>query len=71
MNRRLACWSLSTPLLACLSTQALGASRVRNSRPPRQPIDRGPSETRAERDRRLQRECKGKPNAGACEGYAS
>ncbi len=28
-------------------------------------------ETRAERDRRLQRECKGRPNAGACLGYAS
>ena len=26
-------------------------------------------ETRTERDRRLMRECKGKPNAGACLGY--
>ena len=26
---------------------------------------------RAERDKRLLRECKGKANAGACEGYAS
>jgi len=26
-------------------------------------------ETRAERDRRLYRECKGLPNAGACAGY--
>ena len=31
---------------------------------------RSPSEeTRAERDRRLYRECKGMPNAGACLGY--
>ena len=36
---------------------------------PRQAIDRGPAETRAERDKRLARECKGRPNAGACEGY--
>lgn len=27
-------------------------------------------ETTAERDRRLYRECKGRPNAGACLGYA-
>lgn len=26
-------------------------------------------ETRAERDRRLYRECQGRPNAGACAGY--
>jgi hypothetical protein len=31
----------------------------------------GSGETRAERDRRLTRECKGRPNAGACLGYAS
>ncbi|MBN9368693.1 MAG: hypothetical protein J0H59_16915 [Comamonadaceae bacterium] len=28
-------------------------------------------ETRAERERRLLRECRGRPNAGACLGYAS
>lgn len=32
---------------------------------------RNNEETRAERDRRMLRECRGKPNAGACEGYAS
>lgn len=31
----------------------------------------GGGETTAERDRRLSRECKGLPNAGACLGYAS
>jgi len=35
------------------------------------PVDKGPAETRVERDKRLQRECKGKPNSGACEGYGS
>ena len=28
-------------------------------------------ETRAERERRLKRDCKGRPNAGACLGFAS
>ena len=43
-------------------------ARTKTRKPP---VDRGPAETRAERDRRLQRECRGKPNAGACEGYGS
>jgi hypothetical protein len=30
----------------------------------------GSAESRSERDRRLMRECKGRPNAGVCEGYA-
>ncbi len=33
--------------------------------------DKGQGETVPERERRLLRECKGRPNAGACEGYAS
>jgi len=33
--------------------------------------DKGNGETIQERDRRLARECKGRPNAGACEGYAN
>jgi len=28
-------------------------------------------ETKSERERRLLRECKGRPNSGACSGYAS
>lgn len=34
-------------------------------------FEKGGGETRAERDRRLQRECQGLPNAGACLGYGS
>lgn len=33
-------------------------------------FSRGSEETTAERDRRLYRECLGRPNAGACAGYA-
>ena len=47
------------------STKATGA---RSRKPPQ---DKGPAETRAERDKRLQRECRGRPNSGACEGFGS
>ena len=30
----------------------------------------GSAETTADRDRRLRRECRGRPNSGACLGYA-
>jgi hypothetical protein len=43
------------------------SGRAKSRKPP---VDKGPTETRAERDKRLQRECQGKPNAGACEGYS-
>jgi len=34
-----------------------------------QNIRSGSDETTAERDRRLYRECQGRPNSGACAGY--
>lgn len=46
-------------------------SKARKPKAPKPPTDRGPAETRAERDKRLLRECRGRPNAGACEGYAN
>ena len=48
---------------AALATEAV--KRAKRPKP-----DKGYGETIAERDRRLLRECKGRPNAGACEGYA-
>ena len=56
----------SVPLAQATTTGK--SSRAKTRKPP---VDKGPAETRAERDKRLQRECKGKPNAGACEGYGS
>lgn len=53
------------------STASAASTGVSRKKAPRQAIDRGPAETRAERDKRLARECKGRPNAGACEGYGS
>ena len=32
-------------------------------------MDQGSGETVKERERRLLRECRGRPNAGACEGF--
>ncbi|WP_108414940.1 hypothetical protein [Limnohabitans sp. Jir72] len=63
---------LLSALLACSlapSTASAASTGVSRKKAPRQAIDRGPAETRAERDKRLARECKGRPNAGACEGY--
>ena len=54
--------------LAQATTSTGKSSRAKTRKPL---VDKGPAETRAERDKRLQRECKGKPNAGACEGYGN
>jgi hypothetical protein len=43
----------------------------RTKKTPRPQKDKGYGETTKERDRRLLRECKGRANAGACEGFAS
>ena len=63
-------------LIACIATLALPHTRAQattsaRSKARKPPMDKGPAETRSERDKRLQRECRGKPNAGACEGYGS
>lgn len=51
-------------------TAAKSAGKAQKSKTPKPPADKGPAETRSERDQRLLRECRGRPNAGACEGYA-
>lgn len=56
--------------LAVPSALAQAATSTRN-KARKSPADKGPAETRAERDKRLQRECRGKPNTGVCEGYGS
>lgn len=47
------------------------STKTRKAKVPKAPVNTGYGETRKERDQRLLRECRGKPNAGACEGYAS
>jgi len=45
--------------------------KAKAGKAPKMPSDKTGTENRAERTKRLLRECKGRPNAGACEGYAS
>ena len=47
------------------------AQKPKQSKAPKAPGNTGSGESKAERDKRLLRECRGKANAGACEGYAS
>ncbi len=46
------------------------AKKPKQAKAPKPAGDKGSGENKAERDKRLLRECRGKPNAGACEGYA-
>ena len=59
--------------------QAAAKSKKRKAQPPcaaegtcaiGKPGLRGSQESKAERSKRLKRECKGRPNSGACLGYA-
>lgn len=47
------------------------AQKPKQAKAPKAPGNTGSGESKAERDKRLLRECRGKANAGACEGYAS
>lgn len=65
----LALWMLPATPAQAVGTSP-GSPRKKSARSRKPLVDKGPAETRAERDLRLQRECRGRPNAGACEGYA-
>lgn len=47
------------------------AKKPKQSKTPKPPTNPSTGESKAERDKRLLRECRGKANAGACEGFAS
>ena len=47
------------------------AKTPKQAKAPTPPVNPGTGESKAERDKRLLRECRGKPNAGACEGFAT
>ena len=53
------------------SNDQFATEAVKRTKTPKPKQDKGYGETIKERDRRLLRECKGRPNAGACEGFAS
>ncbi|MBN9370202.1 hypothetical protein JNX00_01040 [Hydrogenophaga sp. YM1] len=75
------CWVLAMALLA--AGGALAAKKPKAAQDPDAPtaarrapgkltVHKAPSdESPAERARRLTRECRGRPNAGACLGFAS
>lgn len=46
-------------------------SKAKKAKAPKPPANPSTGESKTERDKRLLRECRGKANAGACEGYAS
>lgn len=45
--------------------------KPKKAKAPKPPANTSTGESPTERDKRLLRECRGKANAGACEGYAS
>lgn len=69
---------MTVALLAATAPPAAEAGTTKRKSDPTQQapkarakFNKGSGETTPERDRRLLRECKGRPNAGACLGYAS
>ena len=47
------------------------AKKPQQAKSPKSATDKGSAESKTDRDKRLLRECRGRPNAGACEGFAS
>jgi hypothetical protein len=66
---------LASAFCVCAPAAASTPHKIKTSKAKNQStkvkFDKGSAETTAERNRRLQRECKGRPNAGACLGYGS
>ena len=63
--------TLKIPLIALVAPRGLALERMQVDLSVKIQNTRSSSEeTTAERDRRLYRECQGRPNSGACAGYA-
>lgn len=54
-----------------LAAKKSSTEKAQSNRIKIQNVRSSSEETRAERDRRLYRECQGRPNAGACAGYTT
>lgn len=73
--RKISVAFLSAAMLFALATpDESHAAKKRKSKDPGQTVgkttfDRGSAESDTQRDKRLKRECKGRPNSGACMGY--
>ena len=63
-------WALLGASMAqASSTEGLATQATKRPKTSKPKSDKGHGETLQERERRLLRECKGRPNSGACEGY--
>ncbi len=71
--------AFSSPILSAQATPAKDSGKAKKPKKEKKAkakksgnvtFHEGSAESRAERDKRLTRECRGRPNAGACEGYA-
>lgn len=64
-------WAVDTFTATTGAEKPAKAKKSTQAKAPKPPTDKGSAESKTERDKRLQRECRGRPNAGACEGHAS
>ncbi len=65
----LACLCLGVASLATTPVYAEKKKKAKTTRTAKPKMDKGSGETVKERERRLLRECRGRPNSGACEGF--
>ncbi|WP_300554597.1 hypothetical protein [Limnohabitans sp. Rim8] len=63
--------SWATDNFTAVSATDKPAKKPKQAKAPKPPTHKGSAENKSEREKRLIRECRGRPNAGACEGYAS
>jgi hypothetical protein len=66
-----ASWAADNFTAVTARDQPVKAKKPKQTKAPKQPVSPNTGESKGERDKRLLRECRGKANAGACEGYAS
>jgi hypothetical protein len=71
--RQLPLWALVLSLgvgLASIALDADAKTKRKSGGKSKASFSQGSSESTKERDNRLTRECRGRPNSGACTGYA-
>ncbi len=66
-----AAWPVETFTATTGADKSAAGKKPRSGKSAKPASDKGSAENKAERDKRMLRECRGRPNAGACEGYAS
>jgi hypothetical protein len=64
-------WAVETFTATTGAEKPAKGKKPKTTKAPKPVRDKGSAESQSERDKRLLRECRGRPNAGVCEGYAS